>query len=183
MGCDVSRSKVQDDFEDGKKSQKLFSDLMEMNGYRCYSATTYEDKYEHWDVLAFKESSERFDVKKLKSCVKDGYEWIEFQTVDGRKGWILSEFMDTLAFELEDCFIFVNRAELLSIVEKNIGIEDNRMDEKVIYFVKEGLQNYQRYQRRLWNKIDISVKSPIKDFEHLISRKLYKIDGRLEKIF
>jgi len=187
MGANVSQEKVNDDFEEAKKSQILFSKLMQMNGYRCYSANSYQDKYEHWDVLTVidvenRSIFERFDVKKLKSGVKDGYEWMELKTGDGRDGWLLSEYMNTLAFEIEDCFILVDRVKLLSIVEKNIKVEDIRAGEKIIYVLKDGLQYYQRYQRSLWNKVDITVKSPFKDFEYIISRKLYKSDGKLVNI-
>jgi len=186
MGNDVSLNKVQKDFEIGKKSQILFSELMTLNGYRCYSADSFQDKYEHWDVLTVigdgdDKKFERFDIKGLKDCVKEGFEWIELQTIDGRNGWLYSEYMDTLAFEIEDCFLFINRAKLVPIIEKNVELEDIRAGEKIIYVLKDGLQYYQRYQRSLWNKKDITVKSPFKDFEDLIFMKLYKKDGKLER--
>ena len=48
--------KQQEDYEEGKKSQKLFKSLMTKNGYRCYSANSYQDKYEHWDILTVKDT-------------------------------------------------------------------------------------------------------------------------------
>jgi hypothetical protein len=185
--------KQQDDFEEGKKAQKLFIQLMRKNGFRCYSANTYQDKYEHWDVLTVEDTEngkkvfERSDIKGLKDCVKEGFEWMELQTVDGRKGWLYSEFMDNLVFEIDDCFIFIKRAELVPIIDANVAKMD-KLDEEagehvpVIHVIKDGLANYQRYSRLLWDKDDITVMSPFEDWQHLIYMKLYKEDGRIEKI-
>lgn len=181
------------DYEKGKKSQMLFMDLMKKNGYRCYSADTFQDVNEHWDVVTVKDIEngtkifERFDVKGLKECVSEGFEWIELMTVDGRKGWLYSEYMDSLAFELNDYFILIKRIELVPIIEANIAIMD-KLDEEageripLLRVIKDGLLNYQRYCRILWGKNDVVVKALIKDFEHLTFAKLYKKDGKLEII-
>lgn len=181
------------DYKKGKESQILFMNLMSKNGYRCYSADTFQDTNEHWDVVTVKDDKngdkifERFDIKGLKDCVKEGFEWIELMTVDGRRGWLYSEYMDTLAFELNDYFIFVKRIELIPIIEANIAIMD-KLDEQdgeripMLRLIKDGLLNYQRYSRILWNKNDVTVKAPIKDFEHLIFAKLYKENGKLEMV-
>jgi hypothetical protein len=181
------------DYEKGKKSQKLFMDLMGKNGYRCYSADTFQDTNEHWDVVTVKDTEnggkifERFDVKGLKECVSEGFEWVELMTVDGRKGWLYSEYMNSLAFELNDYFILIKRIELVPIIETNIAIMD-KLDEEageripLLRVIKDGLLNYQRYSRILWGKNDVVVKAPIKDFEHLTFAKLYKKDGKLEMI-
>jgi hypothetical protein len=108
-------------------------------------------------------------------------------TVDGRIGWLYSEYMDTLAFEFENYFIFIKRAKLVPIIETNIAVMDklDKEDGERIPFIrviKDELLNYQRYSRILWKKNDVTVKAPIKDFEHLTFAKLYKTDGKLEII-
>lgn len=181
---DALAEKIEKDYARGKEREVAFMKLMTKNDFRCYSATSYQDKYEQWDVLIVgdiendEKSFERLNVKGLKSGVNEGYAWIELQTSDDRRGWLYSEYMNTVAFEMEECFIFVDREKLAQIVNKKIEIEDNRVGEKIIYYVKDALEYYQRYMRRK----DITVKAPFNDFEHLISRKLYKGDGRLEII-
>jgi hypothetical protein len=184
--------KQQKDFEEGKKPQKLFADLMQKNGFRCYSATSYQDKYEHWDILTVEDLGngtkvfERSDIKGLKNCVKEGFEWMELQTIDGRMGWLYSEFTDNIIFEIEDCFLFIKRAELLPIIVANVAKMD-KLDEEdgerppVVHVIKDGLKYYQRYCRILWGNTDITVMSPFTDFQHLIYMKLYKADGKIEK--
>jgi hypothetical protein len=177
--------KISSDTKKGKESEKLFKTLMTELGYRCNDATDYQNMNEHWDVCTVKEIDsikvfERIDVKGLKDSHDVGYTWAELKNVLGRDGWLCSEFMDTIVFEKNDSFEFVNRNNLLTFILEKVKIADSE-DENgdTIYFIKEKLNYYRRYRRS--GRKDLLVKVPFKDIEHLIDRRLYK-DGRLVRI-
>ena len=168
------QEKISNDLEKGFLSENALMKLMINEGYVCYKANEYQDRFEHWD-FAIKENDKfiRIDVKSNKKSNSDGYTWIEFKNVLGHNGWIVSEFMDTIAFEKEDCFELINRSELYTfIVEKikNADLEDACGD--IIYCSVDNLKYYRKYSRVGRN--DLVVKAPLDDFKHLIYKTIYK---------
>ena len=117
---------------------------------------------------------DRVDVKGIKERAGVGRTWFELQNIYGGTGWGKSEFLNTIAFEREDCFELVKRAELLAFVEGRVKEEDDRMGEEIVYVVKDGLKDYQRYRRLLWGRDDRMVKVPFDDFKHLVFKRLKK---------
>lgn len=163
------------DNKKGKEAEELFKTLIEKQDYRCLKASKNQNKIEHWDYCTIKDNVyDRIDVKSMKEATADGRTWFELQNIAGGTGWGKSEFMNTIAFEREDYFEFVNRAELLSLVEDKIEEEDVRAGEIIVYVVKDGLKDYQRYRRVLWKHDDRTVKVPFEDFEHLVYKRLEK---------
>jgi hypothetical protein len=164
------------DNKKGKESEELFERLMNKEGHVCLHSTKSQNKQEHWDFCVVTEGIfDKIDVKSMKEATADGRTWFELQNNSGGIGWGKCEFLNTIAFEQEDCFDFVNRVELLKIVEKKVEEEDQRVGEKDIYYVlKESLKDYQRYRRLFWGHDDRVVKVPFADFQHLIYKKLYK---------
>lgn len=180
------KEKQQIDYKEGTSRQDIFIRLMKKNEYYCQKASNFQDVNEHWDVLTGKNKIyERIDVKGLKAGMSKGYACMELQTISGKKGWLISEYSDTIAFESEDCFLFVDREKLAAIVNEKIA-EIDAIEGKKIYMdwdIKfNDLGFYRRYKRISYEHDDEVVKSPLIDFEHLINRKLYKSDGRLEMI-
>jgi hypothetical protein len=174
---DSLREKINADHENGKKIEVLFIELMEKLGYCCYKATSFQNIHEHWDVLtAIGEKDnrifDRVDVKGMKHITEDGRTWMEYKNVKGDTGWLCSEYMDTIAFELKDCFVLINRSKLKDLVDVKIQeaiIEDG---EDIVYCDKNGLKDYRKYSRV--GRQDLIVKAVFKDFEHLIHKKIYK---------
>ena len=171
---DNSGKRIDDD-KRGRKVEELFKKLIEEEGYRCIEATEDQNKYQHWDWCTVKDSVyDRVDVKGIKNNAGPGCTWFELQNNYGGIGWGRSEFMNTIAFERDDCFEFVNRAELLTFVEGKIKEEDERMGEEIVYVIKDGLLDYQRYWRLLWGRDDRTVTVPFEDFKHLVFKRLKK---------
>jgi len=171
---DNSGKRIDDD-KRGTEVENLFKELIEKEGYRCIKASESQNKMEHWDWCTVKDGVyDRIDVKGIKERAGLGRTWFELQNIYGGIGWGRSEFMNTIVFEREDCFEFVNRAELLAFVEGKIKEEDDRMGEVIVYIIKDGLKDYQRYRRLLFKRDDRMVKVPFEDFEHLVFKRLKK---------
>jgi len=171
---DNSGKRVDDD-KRGNEAEELFKALAEREGYRCIEATENQNKSEHWDYCTVKNGVyDRVDVKGIKERAGVGRTWFELQNIYGGTGWGKSEFLNTIAFEREDCFELVKRAELLAFVEDKIKEEDDRVGEEIVYVVKDGLKDYQRYRRLLWGRDDRMIKVPFEDFKHLVFKRLKK---------
>lgn len=156
-------------YKEALKSETLFADLAEQNGYACHKSNYYEDKYQHWDYEVSKNGKWALvEVKSNKEIQKKGYTWLEFQTVDGRIGWMLGK-ADVIAIERDDCFELYHRETMREFAEKNMkGLNG---------FVFHQPENpvdimYQRYRRP--GRLDISIVVPFKDIEKFIVKKIYK---------
>jgi hypothetical protein len=176
MDIDLQK-KITKDIEKGNKSEELFITLMEKKGYSCYRATKSQDYKEHWDVCVVKDFNgkqifERIDIKGLKDGHSLGYTWIELQNVRGEIGWIYSEALNTIAFEKQDCFEFIDRKKLLKYIEKKMVEADIEDGEHIVYCSKEGLGYYRAYRRA--GRDDRVIKVPWEDIQHLVVRKLMK---------
>jgi len=177
------REKKAKDTEKGVKSELSFVELIMRLNCRVQKATKEQNMLEHWDYMIIMSGStgivvNRVDVKSDKDGHANGFTWIEYKNILGKDGWILSPYMDTLAFERTDCYEFVNREKLKEFVDKKIEealIEDG---EKILYCNKDGLKYYRQYRRG--GNDDLIYKVPFSDFDDLIYVRLYK-DGRYER--
>lgn len=170
-------NKIANDTVKGNLSEDNFIKLLEIDGYKCIPASRSENIYEHWDVCAIKvingiKNFDRIDVKSYKDSHALGYTWVELQNVAGKLGWIYSEYMNTVVFELKESYIFIDRLKLLEIINENIEKASTEDGESIIYCSKEGLGYYRIYRRTGRN--DRVIKVPFSDFEHLVHKILYK---------
>ena len=88
-----------------------------------------------------------FDVKGRKKTSRsnkgytDDWIWIEFVNVIGKKGWIKGK-ADFIAFELENTFLIVKRAELRELCKKLITDTKTRVtkasDAKYLLYTRKG---------------------------------------------
>jgi hypothetical protein len=169
------KNKIDKDTEKSDESEALFVRIMERDGYRCLTATTWQNWNEHWDVMTYKDGVfERIDIKGLKEATADGRTWIELQNVKGQTGWLYASKLDAIAFEKEDRFDFIKRKDLIPIVEKGIKKSDIEDEGFTIYYEKQGLKDYRRYCRKNWGRDDRVVKVPFADIDHLIYKTVFK---------
>ena len=189
MDSEYLANKKREDHKEGVKRENVCMALLEKNdNNRCEEASNFQNKFEHWDFIWKKDLKsgitifKHVDVKGLKAGIGKGYCCMEFRTIDGRDGWLLSEYMDYLAIETDEYFMFIDRQELLDLVNKKIE-EIDAIEGKKIYLdwdIKfDDLGYYRKYKRISWKDDDEVLKAPLEDFEHLIFAKLYKKDAKL----
>jgi hypothetical protein len=68
----------------------------------------------------------KIEVKSMKGFSKKHpkqfeWLWMEFKNVTGKNGWLYGK-ADLIAFELENCFLVVERKSLVSFCEKNCNL-------------------------------------------------------------
>ena len=167
--------KIRIALEMGKISEVLFKSLMEKEGYECYTASTYQDTNEHWDInICLEDVSEFVDVKGIKMASIDERTWFELRNVEGNTGWLYAPKVDYIAFETEYGFDMYRRLDVLSLIEENLKKSDITDEGYTIYFEKDGLLDYRRYMRSNYGRKDLAVLVPFKDIQHLIYKKIYK---------
>ena len=124
-------------------------------------ANSEQDKYEHWDVEgALNGETLKFDIKGMKkmnrwdSKTQDECAWVEGTNVRGDPGWLKGS-ANYIVFERNDCWLTVNREELLNFVQEKL--------KKNSY--AEGKKPYHIYQRE--GRRDKITLVPFKDIETL----------------
>ena len=132
-------------------------------------ANSEQDKYEHWDVEgSLNGKTLKFDIKGIKkvnrwdSKTQDECAWVEGTNVRGDPGWLKGS-ANYIVFERNDCWLSVNREELLDFVNEKLK-KNSYATGKTPYHI------YQRDGRK--DKITLV---PFKDIETL------KDARRLEK--
>ena len=126
---------------------------------------------EHWDVEgALNGKTLKFDVKGMKkvkrwdSSTQDECAWLEGTNVKGNPGWLKGD-ANYIVFEREDCWLTVNRQELLDFVQEKL--------KKNSYAT--GKKPYHVYQRSEWGRKDKITLVPYNDIEkHKDVEKLEK---------
>ena len=125
-------------------------------------ANSEQDKYEHWDVEgALNGETLKFDIKGMKkmnrwdSKTQDECAWVEGTNVRGDPGWLKGS-ANYIVFERNDCWLTVNREELLNFVQEKL--------KKNSY--AEGKKPYHVYQR--YGKRDKITLVPFKDIEYCL---------------
>jgi len=121
------KDKWLDSFELGDKAESLFVKIAKENELKISEATRYENMRKHIDYWVWKPNNKdkkwSVDVKSRKRTnrkdknVQDDLVWLEFQNVNGNKGWLYGE-ANIIAFERADDFILVNRKTLAEAAEK-----------------------------------------------------------------
>ena len=126
-------------------------------------ADDYQNIKEHWDVEgALNGKTLKFDIKGLKktnrwdSKTQDECAWVEGTKVKGQPGWLKGS-ANYIVFERNDCWLSVNREELLDFVQEKL--------KKNSY--AEGKKPYHVYQRSDWGRKDKITLVPFKDIETL----------------
>jgi len=155
-------------YSEAQKVEDYFIELAIRDGYKCIRPNKYQDKYEHWDVKLIKDGKEALVDVKSKECHKDGFTWIEFQTVDGRDGWINGK-AHAIAFEKEDRFDLIHRLNLKEFIEKKIVNPTG-----YVYLKPDNLGEiaYHRYKRM--GRQDIIVVVPFIDIDNFIMTTIFK---------
>ena len=163
------RDTQQKAFADGKKVEELFIECAERDGFICTTPTEYEDRWEHWDVRLTKDGkSGLVDVKKNKVIQKQGYTWIEFQTVDGEKGWILGD-AHAIAIEKDDRFDLYDRVKVKEFVEpRRLGLDG------FVFVQPKDLSEIAYHRYRRMGRLDIVYVVPFSDIDKFIMTTIYK---------
>jgi len=109
----------------------------------------------HWDVeISNEKTTCKIDIKSRKRISRssitfqDDLIWIEIHG-PVNKGWLYSSEAKFIAFEREDCFVIVNRNNLIMVVEKLVDISSivarasdalykiyNRRDKEMLTLIK-----------------------------------------------
>lgn len=121
------KDKWLDSFDLGDKAENAFMKIAKSNGLEISESSRHENMRKHIDYWVWKPDSKdkkwSVDVKSRKrtnrkdKSVQDDLVWLEFQNVNGNKGWLYGE-ADVIAFERADDFILVNRKTLVEAAEK-----------------------------------------------------------------
>ena len=93
----------------------------------------------------------RWDSRTQDECA-----WVEGTNVKGNPGWLKGD-ANYIVFEREDCWLTVNRQELLDFVQEKLS--------KNSYAT--GKKPYHIYQRSEWGRKDKITLVPFKDIEKL----------------
>jgi len=156
-------------YAEGKKVEDYFIELAKRDGYKCVRPNRYQDRYEHWDVKLIKDrKSALVDVKGYKESHKDGFTWIEFESVDGKDGWICGK-AHAIAFEREDRFDLIHRLNIKEFIENKI------INPTGYVYVKPddlGEIAYHRYKRM--GRQDMIVVVPFADIDQFIMTTIFK---------
>lgn len=127
MKLGVNLKDGDDSIERGAKGESNFITACWKKGYQATKSTKNQDIHDHIDYWVTNKNSETkgFDVKGRKKTSRnnkgytDDWVWIEFINVIGKNGWIKGK-ADFIAFELENTFLIVKRAELRELCKKLI---------------------------------------------------------------
>jgi len=137
-----------DSLELGDTAEARFAASARENGWDVVRAESRQDMDEHWDVI-IRRGSEiyRVDVKAMKRVARADraaqadWIWIELHGVrENELGWLHGGKADLIAFEREQSFVLVPRAELIALVERVVDFEKRAFSPE---FAK-----YKIYQRR-----------------------------------
>lgn len=144
----VSKSRWAYSFQQGKKAEELFKDLMIQRGNTCVKSSRYEDINYHID----------FYVNEIGVDVKGNRHletiWLELNNVKGLDGWLKGK-AKYIVFDVVELksFCFFCRVDLLNYVSSFTEIADSKKDYNKLY-TRE-------------NRKDVLVKVRYGDIKHL----------------
>lgn len=148
----------------GMRAETLFEQLAKEKGFTARAASAPE-QFKHIDYWLERipdyTPAHSVDVKARKranrkdNTTDDDWIWLELQSVNGRKGWLLSD-VNIIAFEQADKFVLVNRAALAHWLLNKSPYHQN--DEYVTKSVDAKYKPYQRKGRR-----DIITRAKLSD--------------------
>lgn len=110
----------------GRQAETNFAEIAREQGWHTTPSSNQQDCNEHWDWLLTKSGFDerRVDVKAMKSLQRgalpqEEWHWIELHGVRrDDHGWLYDGKADWIAFEQKDCFLIVNRLDLIDTVER-----------------------------------------------------------------
>ena len=138
-----------DSVERGAKAEDAFVISCWKKGYQAYKSSKKNDIHNHIDYWVKNKAGDLkgFDVKARKRTSRnsgrysDDWVWIEFKNVIGKDGWIKGK-ADFIAFEFENSFLIVKRAELRELCKKLIKDTKTRVtrakDAKYLLYTRHG---------------------------------------------
>jgi len=152
----------------GQELEKEFYEILKLRDKNARQATPQE-QYKHIDFFTYfgtidvksKKRIGRADVDEQETIV-----WLEYKNVQGRDGWLVSPFVDILAFERDDEFILVKRKELQQMADELCNL-DNMVD-------KSSDALYKGYTRK--GRKDLITQVKMKDVMKL-EHKIWSKDG------
>lgn len=116
---------------EGKRTERMFLDICEMNGFGVKKSEEYNDIYQHFDFYITKNNkTRRVDVKNEKKINRyddkpnKEIQWLELKNVRGYNGWLYGE-ADYIAFKYGRSFILVEREDLLNLALKLQKLDEN----------------------------------------------------------
>jgi len=108
---------------EGEKAEDLLFSILQKLQYHPRKSTFNENIRNHFDIVYTKgDKTIKIDVKACKRLNRKDTNtnqdiiWIELRNVNGNKGWLYGE-ADYIVFERENEFVFVDRKELVKLVE------------------------------------------------------------------
>lgn len=139
MPATNSRNKFdkKDSLELGERAETLFILMAVKSGWKISASNKDQNIDEHWDFLIEKDGqSFRVEVKSRKriSRSEDKLQaeltWIELHGVRPKDpGWLFGK-ADLIAFEKERSFLFVQKKDLLVVVNKKVNLVAKVKDPK-----------------------------------------------------
>ena len=126
-----SRNKFdrKDSLELGARAEALFATLAKKLGWKVTPSAKAQNIDEHWDFLIEKEGhAYKVEVKSRKRVSRDdagtqsALTWVELHGVRPKDaGWLFGK-ADLIAFEKENSFLLVRKADLLAVVNKKVNL-------------------------------------------------------------
>jgi len=118
-----------DSLELGERAEALFATLAKKLGWKVSAAAKGENIDEHWDFRIEKEGLDyRVEVKSRKRVSREdrgtqaALTWVELHGVRPKDaGWLFGK-ADLIAFEKENSFLLVRKADLLAVVNKKVNL-------------------------------------------------------------
>jgi hypothetical protein len=137
------------------------------DGWKISASTKEQNIDEHWDFLIEKENQVyKVEVKSEKRIERrDGesqgnFIWVELRNVRGKVGWLFGK-ADLIAFETANSFVFVQRRDLLAVVNQKVDLVAK------VKSAKDAL--YKIYTRN--GRKDKLTLLPIRDIEPIVFMK------------
>lgn len=168
-----AKDKWLDSFDLGDRAEDEFVKIAQANGLEITESSRHDNMRNHIDYRVWKPNDEdkkwSVDVKSRKKTnrkdknVQDDWVWIEFQNVNGNKGWLYGK-ADIIAFERADDFILINRKTLVEIAEKLVD-----MDSLVNRAGKARYALYKRFDRN--DRVSMIEMSKILNAKHKVWQK------------
>jgi hypothetical protein len=132
----------------GFNAEQTFASLLQKEGFKVTMAS-FPEQMRNIDVIAEKNNQKvTFDVKSRKRIsrndteVQDEFVWLEIKNTNGGLGSLFGT-ADRMAFEMEDCFVIVDRNKLIDFVKEKCNLR------KIARKANEALySNYSRAGRK-----------------------------------
>lgn len=159
-----NRFDKKDSLELGGNAEDLFILAAVQHGWKISAAAEKQNIEEHWDFLIEKDGQARKVEVKSEKRIERGdanaqtdFIWVELRNVRGKVGWLFG-CADWIAFEKQNAFVFVQRLDLLKVVNQKVDLVAK------VKSAKEAL--YKIYTRS--GRKDKLTLLPVRDIEPII---------------